>query len=161
MIKKFFFCVLISCYFATIAAAEPVILTVQNADNKTLASFTEADIRALPAVTIETFDPWDNIKRTYTGCALLSLIEEIDSKRTFDLVEIVAKNDYKASLTKDELKRHNYILSYDMDGTDYSNYTDEDKGPLAIAVDYDQVPEAEKLKIKNQLVWWISKIIIK
>ena len=93
------------------ARADEVVLKIQPPDNAPIIEITEAEVRAAPAITIETLDPWDNRKRTYTGCNLLEFLNKngIDD---FDLVEITAKNDFRAKITRKKLQQYKYLLTY-------------------------------------------------
>ncbi len=141
--------------------AEEVVLTVIDQKGPTEKTFTESQIRALPSVLITTFDPWDNKTRRYKGCRVLSLVETLRSPTSVRGIEVVAKNDYRATIALDDISRYNHILSFEMDGRDYAELGEDNKGPLAIAVRMEDVEKADKAKVKNQLVWWVTQIIIR
>ncbi len=159
--KRYFLIVLIVTFLGAICNAEEMALKIHGLNNSNPIQMNEDEIRSLPAISFSTFDPWDNKKRNYKGCLLESILKTDSSFENAKLFEIVAKNDYKAIITKKELKRYKYIVSYEMDGKDYSELGDENKGPLALAVEMEKVEDADKSKIKNQLVWWVEKIIFK
>jgi hypothetical protein len=145
----------------SLGQADEYVLTVQEYGKKEVKQFTEKDIRTFKTTIFATNDPWDNKKRTYKGCLVSELLKQAGLNQSFTTLEVIAKNKYKATITQKELDRYNHTLSYEMDGKDYSVLGDENKGPLAIAVEMEQVKKADKLKVKNQLVWWVEKIIIK
>ncbi len=159
--KLHIFIILILFFWGTICVAGETILTIQGLNVSNEIQMNENEIRSLPAMNFSTFDPWDNKKRRYRGCLLKDLLKKYELYERATLFEIIAKNDYKAIITKKELDKYDYTLSYEMDGKDYSEFGEENKGPLAIAVEMEKVEDAYKSKIKNQFVWWIEKIIIK
>lgn len=154
-------CVLLLATSLMGAAAEKVVLTIRGPGDAPAVTFTEADIRALPPVTFTTRDPWDKRDRTYTGCGLGELLNRAGRSRGLKLIEIIARNDYRAEIKAAELKAYLYMLSYEMDGHDYSLLGDEDKGPLAVAVRMEDVEQGDRLRVKDQLVWWVTTIIVK
>ncbi len=144
-----------------VSHAEEVVLMVRGPGEVAPRTFTEAEIRALPAVTITTLDPWENKERTYTGCTLQRFIEMLGATEETKIVHLIAKDAYSAKITRAELIRYQHLLSYEMDGKDYSLWGDSDKGPLAIAVKMENVTKADKIRVKNQMVLWIQEMVLK
>jgi len=152
-----FFCLSLS----SICFADEVVLTLETLDGSKSIQLSESQIREQPSNSFSTFDPWDNKQRKYKGCDLSTILAQIVPLDKINAIEVVAKNDYKAIITKTEIGKYTYLLSYEMNDKDYSELGEENKGPLAIAVEMEKVDDYDKVKIKNQLVWWINKIIIK
>lgn len=142
------------------AAAGDIVLRVEGPGDAPPIAFTEAEIRAFPAKIFSTFDPWDKKERTYTGVPILALLEKIDRLKGVRFVEVAAKNDYKAKFTVGDLRKYGPILSYEMDGKDYAMLGEDDKGPLAVAIQMESVPEADRIIAKNGLAWWVEKIVL-
>jgi hypothetical protein len=142
------------------AAAEEIVLRVEGPGDAPPIALTEAKIRTLPAETFSTLDPWDKKKRTYTGVSILDLLKKIDRLDAAQLVEVEAKNDYKAKFTVADLRKYKPILSYEMDGKDYSTFGEDDKGPLAVAIKMENVSPADQVVAKNGLVWWVETIVL-
>ena len=140
-------------------AMDDVVLTVSGEGMEGL-TLTEDDVRALPPVSFTTFDPWDNMDRSYTGVRMLDLLAALELGREVELVEVIARNDYRAKITLKEMADYGHILSYSMDGKDYELLLEEDKGPLAVAVDMSLVAEEDQLRVKGQLVWWVEQIVL-
>lgn len=139
------------------ARAGDAALEIHPPGGAPIIEITEAQVRALPSKTITTLDPWDNKERSYTGCSLIAFLEKMGAP-DFKMIHIIAVNDYHAKITRDFLKKYDYLLTHAMDGKDYSELGEDDKGPLAIAVKYENVDRADRIKVKNQLVWWIDRI---
>ena len=137
-----------------------VILTVKTQEGMIHRTFTEEDIRALPAKTFTTFDPWEKRKRTYTGCRVNDFLDSLNLDKTINMVQVIAKDDYNAKISGSELKRYNYILSYEMDDRDYSQWGNSDKGPLAVMIKMEDVKNEDKVRVKNQMVLWVKEIIL-
>ena len=149
--RRFFMCRLIPVFamaFLLISAgpvwAGPVVLTIQPPGSAPAITLTRADILALPQETFSTHDPWDKKVRQYKGPSLMTVLSHIGHAAGVSIVEVVAKNDYKAKFTLDEIERHQPILSHAMDGKDYSELGEENKGPLAIAIRMEKVGAVSK-----------------
>ncbi len=142
------------------AAAGDIVLRVEGPGNAPPLTFTEAEIRALPAETFSTFDPWDKSERTYTGVPILSLLETTGRLDGARIVEVAARNDYRAKFSLADLRKYRPILSYAMDGKDYAAQGEDDKGPLAVAIKMEDVPPPDRIIAKNGLVWWVEKIVL-
>lgn len=141
--------------------ADPVVLTIQPPGGVPAVTLTRADILALPQETFSTHDPWDKKVRQYKGPSLMTVLSHIGHAAGVSIVEVVAKNDYRAKFTLDEMERHQPILSHAMDGKDYSELGEENKGPLAIAIRMENVGTADKMRAKDQLVWWVERLVVK
>ena len=140
------------------ALGEDVVLRVEGPAGAPPLTFTEAEIRALDAVTVSTFDPWDKGERTYTGCPLLALLEAAGRLKGVRTVEVIARNGYHAPIPIEMVRKYGHILSYAMNGRDYAELGEADKGPLAIAVKMEKVDPADAALVKTQLVWWIEQL---
>ncbi len=160
--KRFSLFLIFTIVFCALEAvqADEVVLTVKGADDKLHRSFTEEDIRALPSETFTTFDPWEKKQRTYTGCSINNLLESLDLATPIKLVHVIARDAYNAKISELELKDYTYILSYEMDGKDYSQWGNSDKGPLAVMIKMEDVRNEDKVRVKNQMVLWVKEIIL-
>jgi len=141
---------------------EQIILKVEGKIQRANpALFDLETIKKFPSVSFKTFDPWDKKKRIYEGIKIVDLLNYLKIEGSATRIEVIAKNDYKAVISIKDLGKFNHILSYKMDGQFYNNLSDkENKGPLAVAIDFDS--QAINVDIyKQQMVWWISRIIIK
>ncbi len=147
--------------FIVIAAADDVVLTIEGPGGNEPLPLTEKQIRLLPKESFVTYDPWDKQDREYTGTPLLVLLDHIDRLAGVTIVELVARNNYSVKVRIEDLQQYGHILSYEMDGKDYSLLKDDDKGPLAVAMRMEAVPEGDTFLIKNHFVWWLNRIVLK
>jgi hypothetical protein len=147
--------------FIAIEAESNIILTIEGQGDAYPILYTDLRIRSLPQASLSTFDPWDRQYRQYTGVKLLTLLEDIGGLRKTSRVEVISRNNYRASLEIDELNRYQYLLSYEMDGRPYAELEEGNKGPLAMTVTADDVSETERVRIKEQYVWWIERIVLR
>lgn len=143
------------------ALGEEVALRVEGPAGAPPLTFTDAEIRAMDAVTFSTVDPWDKRERTYTGCPLLDFLKAAGRLKGVRTIEVVARNGYHAPIPIEMARKYGHILSYAMDGRDYADLGEEDKGPLAIAVEMERVDPADAALVKTQLVWWIERLRLK
>lgn len=147
--------------FVAIEAAGEIVLTVEGPGDAEPITFTEFRIRVLPQTSFSTYDPWDRKRRQYTGVKLLKLLEDIGRLKKVAVVEIISRNNYRANMELTDVRGYEHLLSYEMDGNDYADLQDGNKGPLAIAVKMDDIGEGERLRIQDQFVWWIERIILR
>lgn len=148
------------CFIAVEASGE-IVLTVEKPGFSTPILYTDFRIRVLPQTSFSTFDPWDNKYRHYTGVELLSLLDDIGHLDRIRAVEVISRNHYRAEISMADLQGYRHMLSYQMDGSDYVEIEDSDKGPLAIAVNMGGIGGQERVRVERQFVWWIEKIILK
>jgi len=156
------FAVLLAAFTLVVFDAESdIILTVVGPKNGPPVSYTGLRIKALPRTSFSTFDLWDMKHRSYTGVKILTLLEDIGYVRGAQQVEVMSRNNHSVSIDFGDIRRYEHILSYSMDGRDYADLQDKDKGPVAIAVKTDNIGERERQRVSDQVVWWIEKIIVR
>jgi len=156
------FAVMLAAFTLVVVDAESdIILTVVGPKNGPPISYTGLRIRALPQNSFSTFDLWDMKHRSYTGVKILTLLEDIGYDSGAQQVEVMSRNNHSVSIALSDIRRYEHILSYRMDGSDYAELQDENKGPVAIAVKTDNLGERERQRISDQVVWWIEKIIVR
>ncbi len=143
------------------ALGEDPVLRIEGPAGAPPLTFTEAEIRAMDALTVSTFDPWDKRERTYTGCPLIALLKAVGRLKGVQTIEVIARNGYHAPIPIEMARKYGHILSYAMDGRDYADLGEADKGPLAIAVKMERVDPADAALVKTQLVWWIERLKLK
>jgi hypothetical protein len=147
--------------FIVIAAADDVVLIVEGPGGNDPVSLSEKQIRLFPKESFSTYDPWDKQEREYKGTQLLVMLNQINRLDGVTIVDLIARNNYSVKVSIEDLQQYGHILSYEMDGEDYSALKDDDKGPLAVAVIMEEVSDGDKLRIKNQFVWWLERIVLK
>jgi hypothetical protein len=123
-------------------------------DLKTMQSFS--------ADTFEIYDPWDKERQEYKGPRIIDILEFLELDDAAKEIEVVARNNYKIVIHIDDLKRYGHIFSYSMNGKLYSEYEGKkNKGPLAIAIDFEGHPEMDMEIYKHQLVWLVETVTVK
>lgn len=147
--------------FIVSAAADDVILTIEGPVGRVVVTLTEKQIRLMPKKTLRTYDPWDKLERQYTGVLFVELLNELYRLDDIIGVDVIGRNHYSAEISLEDMRKYKHLLSYEMDGRDYSSHKDDDKGPLAVAVKMEGVDNGNSLRIKNQFVWWIEKVVLK
>ncbi len=116
----------------------------------------------LPFKTIETTNYWTKEKEKFTGVGFFDLLNFIGLEETTSKVEIVAANNYTITIRLSDLERYEYILSYELDGKLYNDLPPErNKGPIAIAINFDKHPELDREIYKHQLVWFVDTLIVR
>jgi hypothetical protein len=140
-----------------------VVLIVEGKiGNGIKAQFDMETIEKFPKVSFKTWDPWDSQERRYEGARLVDVLRFLKMESSAKQVVVHASNDYQAVLSVEDLDRIGYILAYRMDGKYFSELGDKNnKGPLAIAVDFNSNKSIEIEIYKQNLVWWIDVIRVR
>ncbi len=137
---------------------EEIAFTVKGKIGKTkIASFDLKTLERFPKMSFTTWDPWDAMKREYEGVLLSDILRflKIDSSAT--RIEIYARNDYKTIIGVEDLPRVGYLLAYKMDGKYFKEWEGKsNKGPIAIAIDFDSHKDIDINIYKENLVWWVD-----
>ncbi len=140
-----------------------IALTVTGKIGKApVARFDLKTLERFPKKSFVTYDPWDDQERKYEGLLLSDLLRflEIDSSAT--RIEVHARNDYKAVIGVKDLDRIGYLLAYRMDDKYFHELDGKlDKGPLAVAIDFNTHKDIDIAVYKQNQVWWIDIITIK
>lgn len=152
---------LLAFSLVVLEAEGDIVLTVEGPEYRQPVTYTRLRIRTLPQSSFTTFDQWDRQRRTYTGVSLMALLEDIGYKNGTRLVEIVSRNNYRVSIDLNDIRNYGHMLSYRMDDRDYADLPESNKGPLAIAVNIEDLAEQERRRISEQVVWWIERIIVR
>ena len=144
-------------------SAENADLTIQGKlTHLNPAYFDLATIKKLKPVSFQTGNHWSGTKETFTGVLLYDLLIHLGMEASASLVEIVATNDYRVTVKINELERYDYLLSYAIDHKDYGDHEpSRNKGPFAIAINFDKHPQLDWDIYKHHLVWFVETIIVK
>lgn len=119
-------------------------------------------IRALPSRTFTAYDPWLDRQRTRTGVHLAALLDALDLGVGADELLLRATNHYEVSVSLEQVREYDYLLAYEEDGVLYREQPLEfNKGPLAIAINYDRFPDLDVEVMKFHEVWWIDEIVVR
>jgi hypothetical protein len=144
-------------------APEDVVLTVKGKIRKANpALFDLTTIQAFQPITFTIFDPWDKQEQTYEGIPIIDILQFLEMENSAETIEVVARNGYEIVIRIDDLKRYTYIFSYAMNGKLYNEYTDsQNKGPLAIAIDFSSNAEIDVEIYKHQFVWFVETVTVR
>jgi hypothetical protein len=108
-----------------------------------------------------TKDHWTGEPTEFTGISFIGLLELLGLESTASYVDVIASNDYKVSIKISDLKNYDYLLAYKLNNKLYSEHDPkDDKGPIAIAINFDKHPELDWEIYKHQLVWFVETIIV-
>lgn len=137
---------------------EPILTLVWG--EKT-AQFSDADLRELDLIEIQTSSDWTNGRRVFMGPRIRDVIAVFDD--TFELksdgtVKAVAVNDYAVEIPTLDFKRYDVILALEMDGV---RLTLRDKGPLWIVYPRDDHPELVDPMVNARWVWQLERLELK
>jgi len=142
---------------------EEIVLTVKGKIGKgPVVQFDMKTIEMLPRMSFTTYDPWDSQDRLYEGVRLSDLLRFLEIDSSAKEVEVHARNDYQTVFSVEDLDRIGYLLAYRMDGEYFNKFDDKrNKGPLAIAIDFNTKKEIDVNIYKHNMVWWIDVIRVR
>lgn len=122
---------------------------------------TMEDLLKLPQASFSVTSRKNGTKDIYAGVNLKSLLEYLKVGKGAMALEVIAENDYKAFIRIEDIGRYDYLLSYKKNGLYYHELEPgQNKGPLAIAIDFDGAPQLNWEVYKHQLVWFVREIIV-
>ncbi|MDM8548840.1 hypothetical protein QUF72_02130 [Desulfobacterales bacterium HSG2] len=131
--------------------------------NKVNPAFFDLDtLMKFPCVSFEEKNAWKNEVQSYVGASLWQVLRFLEPDPSATLIDVIAANDYKASIRIADIRKYEYILSYKLNGKLYKQHEPaRDKGPVAIAINFGKHPELPREIYKHQLVWYVRTIIVK
>jgi hypothetical protein len=120
-----------------------------------------ATLKALPAVTFSSIDPWDGKVHSFTGVQLKDLLVWLGIEPSATSVSLNAKNLYSIAIRRDDYEKYGYIIAYLMDGKEFSaDPATKKRGPLSIAIDFTKNKDLPQDIYKHQLLWQLVEIIV-
>lgn len=140
-----------------------VALTVKGRIKNVNPVYFELDtfMRLKPEI-FETTNHWTDKKEKFTGVEFIYLLKFLGIDDPASIVEVIASNNYRISIKINDLKQYGYLLSYKLNDKIYSEHKPkDDKGPIAVAINFDKYPELDREIYKHQLVWFVETIIVK
>ncbi len=145
--------VLVLARTAIPAAAED-LLVVRNATDPAQAEarLSEADLLALPQVTIRTRTDYTDGVVEFIGPLARDAVAFIEIG-TATTVHLVAANDYAIDITLSELFDYDVILAMQANG---ERLTMRDKGPIWIMYPLDDHEEMQDPVFNNRLIWQLT-----
>ncbi len=172
--KKLLLCLVFTCtFFITItpiySAGVPqeigskTLLTIKGKlKSGTTMEFNLDELMRLPQTEFKVTSRRTHKQDVYQGVSLIDLLDSTTIANTVSVVEVIAENDYRALIKIEDIKRYEYLLAYKKNGLFYWDLElSENKGPLAIAINFDKYPQMDWEIYKHQLVWFVKEIIVK
>ncbi|MFG6539351.1 molybdopterin-dependent oxidoreductase [Sulfitobacter sp. CS16] len=141
---------------ADLAAEEPVILKVTGLIDDAPAHFTMADLRALPATTLETSTVVTDGVHSFTGVLLRDLLVQLDA--TGDVITATALNDYVVDIPRADVEQYDVIVGYSMNGAELDR---ADKGPLWIVYPREGHEALQDIRYDYRWVWQLSELEVR
>lgn len=135
------------------AAAEGVILTLQDSKSGQSTTFTDADLMALPQVSFETETIWTEGVVAFSGPSLKSVIDHAGVSPGD--VELYAINDYNVVLPIEKIEDGAPIIANRINGEPFSV---RDKGPLWIVFPYDGESQYNTEEYFALSVWQLNRL---
>jgi len=138
-------------------ADEPAILSLYAAGSDTpLHRYTLAELKALPAATIETDLP-EALQiaghHVWTGVPLDVILAALGGNAAE--IRLDALNDYSITIPAADIATYHPILAYGRDGQDIAV---RDKGPMIVIYPFDRYPELEQQTYLNRTIWQVDEI---
>ncbi|MGB0694358.1 MAG: hypothetical protein ACPGOY_01830 [Rhodospirillaceae bacterium] len=119
------------------------------------AAFDAQMLQALPQVTIETGNPWTDGVHSYQGPLLKDVLSVVGANGT--TLEVIALNDYAATVPVEDAQADGPILAHSRDGKPMRI---RDKGPLMLVYPFDDNPSLDNEIYYSRSVWQIKHITV-
>ena len=145
---------LLTCVAALPAFAQQTLLRVSGdiAANAP-ATFSDADLSALPLNEFQTGTIWTDSVQTFAGPTLQALLDAVEAGPG-DL-ELVAANNYKVLLPRDEIEETVPIIANRINGDAFGI---RDKGPLWVVFPFDSDPRYQNEEVYAFSIWQLTEI---
>jgi len=137
-------------------AAADDLLVISNATDpvRAEARFSEADLLALPQVTIRTRTEFTDDVTEFVGPLARDAIASV-GVGTATKVHLVAANDYAIDIPLSDFTDYDVILALRTDG---KRLTIRDKGPIWLMYPLDDHAELQDPMYNNRLIWQLTVI---
>ncbi|RPJ06125.1 MAG: hypothetical protein EHM28_10705 [Spirochaetaceae bacterium] len=142
---------------------EKVVLEITGLTGRDASVLLDLEtIMRFPRTSFSSSDPWDHKTHEYAGVMLLPLLQRLGMPEKAESIEVIAANNFRASIRPGDLAALGHLLAYSMDGKVMQNQPELVKrGTLAIAINFTANPALDVEVYKNQLVWQAKKIVIR
>lgn len=148
----------LALFATTLIAAEddvPVLRVTGQIENGPV-TFSLADLRALPATTLETATVVTDGVHRFTGVLMRELLLRLDAEG--DSVIASALNDYVVDIPMRDFETFDVIVAYAMDGAALDR---ADKGPLWIVYPRDSHAKLQDIRYDYRWVWQLSGLEVR
>ncbi len=138
------------------AAAAEDLLVVSNASDPGQAEvgFSEAELLALPQVTIRTRTEFTDGVVEFVGPLARDVIAFVEPGAAAN-VHLVAANDYAIDIPIGDFTKYDVILALSTNG---KRLTIRDKGPIWLMYPLDDHTELQDPMFNNRLIWQLTVI---
>lgn len=144
------------CCVALAEDTGKIVLSVSgNIGTDVVTEYSVSMLEELPGMEIVTSTPWHNGSVRFYGVPLKDLMAHLKAAGTS--IEIVALNDYRASIPASDFDTHNPIIAYKLNGKRMSI---REKGPLFVMYPFDEKPELKTEAFYARSVWQVRQIIV-
>jgi hypothetical protein len=139
-----------------IPAAADELLVIRNATAPAQAEvrFSEADLLALPQVTVRTRTEFTDGVTEFVGPLARDVIAFIEAGAA-TTAHLVAANDYAVDIPFSDLVDYDVVLALQVDG---ERLTIRDKGPIWLMYPLDDHAELQDPMYNNRLIWQLTVI---
>lgn len=138
------------CSFSILASSN---LTVFDQIGKK-HEMTREQLLLLPQTEIKTVLPWAEGESVYSGVTLQAILETMDLSLS-PLVTIVALNDYKVAVPKEDFDDYQPIIAIKQNGEFMSV---RDKGPYWLIYPLSSQPDINNTDFHAKMIWQIRDI---
>lgn len=135
-------------------AGGATVLRVHFSGSDARSSWSMDDLRALPAIVIETTTPFTDGRQRFAGVALHTVLGEVDADAVLSLR---ALNDYVVTIPVAEITEQVPIIAYERNGARMSV---RDKGPLWVIYPFDDDPDYQNELSYSRSIWQLVEIIV-
>lgn len=143
-------------------SADPVLTVEGKLLGNTTKKFSLNILTQLPAATSSVRHPVTGQRNQYTGIPLDAFLRHLGIAPEATYIIVRASNNYKSVVKLSDISRYDYLLSYKKNGQFYDQLpADEDRGPLAIVINFDKHPELDFDIYKHQQVWFVESMTVK
>jgi hypothetical protein len=158
-LSRFCVCALLTIFFlapTAMPAAAESLLVIRNATIPAQAEvgFSEADLLALPQVTVRTRTEFTDGVVEFVGPLARDAMASVKIG-TATSVHLVAANDYAIDIPLSDLMQYDVILAMQADG---QRLTIRDKGPIWLMYPLDDHTELQDPEYNNRLIWQLTTI---
>ncbi|MDA0151422.1 hypothetical protein OH460_03780 [Vibrio sp. Makdt] len=115
---------------------------------------TREQLLLLPQTEIKTVLPWAEGESVYSGVTLQAILETMDLSIS-PLVTIVALNDYKVAVPKEDFDDYQPIIAIKQNGEFMSV---RDKGPYWLIYPLSSQPDINNTDFHAKMIWQIRDI---
>ncbi len=155
---KFFLAVLAAALFATVTGASAqdglTMVRPENLGGAVERLVTLEELRALPQVTVNTENEFEDGMNAYTGPLARDVIQII-GQGIGTSVKLIAANDYAVDVDIQEFVDYDVIFAMDMNGQDFSP---RDRGPIWLIYPASDHEELKDQFYNNHSIWQLVRL---